>query len=778
MRGPAGVPDFRPAQSAGPNAEPPHRITWQELGDAVYLASARRQPEPPPPAPQDKPPGYRSGPPPAPRPRQEHHDQQDRHGRLDEAVDRTAAYAEIENDFLTRHDDEPETWQEPELRVVSGDRTEAIQSAPPTMLEYFRALRPLKRKVPSRSADDLVVDEQETADQAAETGIWWPVTRRSEQRWLDLTLVVDANALWTLWQSQITTFVGLLEQLGAFRSVQVRLLDTDHNATPVLRGMQNSIARDPAEVLDPSGRRIILVLTDGVHEAWRKDLYGPVLAKWGRVMPVALVHLLPQWVWRRGGLGVHQAQLSVPGELRSNAQWNCRIVDDVIPESASIASADTVPIPIVEMHPRWLRWWTGLITGSSREPKSACVLLSTDEPQPLANDGGGPYGTPPLAMDVVKQFRSVASAPAQRLATLLAALPVEFSVLELLRDHFVPEAGPADIAELFISGLIRPDQNGLMRPDQHERRNAGSWTFPAGVREHLLSQGRRSLTTRVVREVATRLNDRFRVLGHLRDAIADPHGTPDLELTLETLAYVELEGAIMRSLSGPYLSRADRIRHVLQHDKNSVKKAPPNISASDPMSDPGTESTATATTASTQPAVRPQYDDTKQDEPLALSSTHALPPPSRIHKRLPEDPPPVWGNVPPRNPNFTGRQEPLEQLGKRLTAGGTAAVLPSALHGMGGIGKTQIATEYIYRHLQDYDLIWWIDAARETQIRASLTELAKQLGLQGSHEAHSAIAAVREALRTGPAVSSLATGLRRRRDTGVGSPLLPDERIR
>ncbi|MFC3454820.1 NB-ARC domain-containing protein [Amycolatopsis speibonae] len=112
--------------------------------------------------------------------------------------------------------------------------------------------------------------------------------------------------------------------------------------------------------------------------------------------------------------------------------------------------------------------------------------------------------------------------------------------------------------------------------------------------------------------------------------------------------------------------------------------------------------------------------------------------------RQPEDPPLVFGNVPPRDPNFTGRDELLDQLTERLSSGATAV-----LHGLGGIGKTQMATEYIYRHLRDYDLVWWIDAAHTTQIRAGLTELAGLLGLQGASEANIAVPAVIEALRTG-----------------------------
>ena len=120
-----------------------------------------------------------------------------------------------------------------------------------------------------------------------------------------------------------------------------------------------------------------------------------------------------------------------------------------------------------------------------------------------------------------------------------------------------------------------------------------------------------------------------------------------------------------------------------------------------------------------------------------------------IGERQPGDPPTVWGNVPPRNLNFTGRDDLIEHLHEQLTAGGATVVLPATLHGMGGIGKTQTATEYIYRHLDDYDLVWWIPAGQATQIRSELTELARQLGLPGSSEAHTAVPAVLEALRRG-----------------------------
>ncbi|SFM51609.1 Tetratricopeptide repeat-containing protein [Streptomyces sp. cf124] len=96
--------------------------------------------------------------------------------------------------------------------------------------------------------------------------------------------------------------------------------------------------------------------------------------------------------------------------------------------------------------------------------------------------------------------------------------------------------------------------------------------------------------------------------------------------------------------------------------------------------------------------------------------------------RFPGTPPLVIGGRPQRNAVFTGRRTLMEKLRDNLLAG-TTAVLPQALHGLGGVGKTQLALEYAYRFESDYDLVWWINAAEPTQIRHDLITLAGHLGV-------------------------------------------------
>ncbi|NOR48699.1 MAG: tetratricopeptide repeat protein [Methanosarcinaceae archaeon] len=96
--------------------------------------------------------------------------------------------------------------------------------------------------------------------------------------------------------------------------------------------------------------------------------------------------------------------------------------------------------------------------------------------------------------------------------------------------------------------------------------------------------------------------------------------------------------------------------------------------------------------------------------------------------RFPGSLPPIW-NVPhSRNPNFTGREEHLANL-KMAMSSGKPAALTQAIHGLGGVGKTQLALEYAYRNVAEYDIVWWVRSEETATLAADYASLAKALDL-------------------------------------------------
>ncbi len=90
--------------------------------------------------------------------------------------------------------------------------------------------------------------------------------------------------------------------------------------------------------------------------------------------------------------------------------------------------------------------------------------------------------------------------------------------------------------------------------------------------------------------------------------------------------------------------------------------------------------------------------------------------------------PPIW-NIPHlRNPNFTGREELLNQLEQDLNSGRSAA-LTQAIQGLGGVGKTELAAEYAYRQKDDYNTVWWVQSEEPAKLAADYARLASDLEL-------------------------------------------------
>jgi tetratricopeptide (TPR) repeat protein/transcriptional regulator with XRE-family HTH domain len=92
--------------------------------------------------------------------------------------------------------------------------------------------------------------------------------------------------------------------------------------------------------------------------------------------------------------------------------------------------------------------------------------------------------------------------------------------------------------------------------------------------------------------------------------------------------------------------------------------------------------------------------------------------------------PTIW-NVPHlRNLYFTGREQILEYLHATLGRKKTVALTQaSAISGLGGIGKTQVAVEYAYRYGSRYQAILWVNADTHKSLVSDFVALAGLLDL-------------------------------------------------
>ena len=79
-----------------------------------------------------------------------------------------------------------------------------------------------------------------------------------------------------------------------------------------------------------------------------------------------------------------------------------------------------------------------------------------------------------------------------------------------------------------------------------------------------------------------------------------------------------------------------------------------------------------------------------------------------------------------RNPHFTGRDDLLALLGNKLRDTTSKKYNHRvAIYGMGGVGKTQLAIEYVYRHQTKYHSIFWISSADQAALLSGFQDIAR-----------------------------------------------------
>ncbi|MHC3470610.1 FxSxx-COOH system tetratricopeptide repeat protein [Streptomyces sp. 7R007] len=509
-----------------------------------------------------------------------------------------------------------------------------------------------------------------------------------------------------VWRHTAREFAELVRRCGAFGRVALR---------------EGSVGR----ALPGGSGRVVLLLADGWEPGWVSGSMQAALARWAAYGPVAVVQLLPRSLWDRGGLTTWPAFLRPPGRGTPAHRLRCR-VRGLAPDAAGPPGTGAlVPVPVLELNAVELTCWARLLSAEEHGPAPFPVTFAgraaSGPPDP------SPLQAPPLPVrpyDLVESFRRWAPPEVFRLGVLLAGTPLTWPLVDRVRRLCLPKAGRESLALLFAYGLLRPVAR--VRTDAQRVR----WDFVPGAREELLAYLRKDELRRLVATVTEGLGPHSSRLWELPRLMADPHADPAIRVDDESFPWLTAQKAVLGALSGPGLEAAHRMgqalaAHLVDRRLRRAQMRP-----------------LQRRLASRRPP-SPTHPVTEERGPEMVEASR---PQSGTRSG---NTPAVWGNVPPQNANFIGREDLLDSLHRRLQRERATAVLPNALHGMGGVGKTALVVEYLYRRLSDYDVVWWIPAERTSQVVRSLAELALRLGLKTSGEAGSAVPAVLEALRRG-----------------------------
>lgn len=558
-------------------------------------------------------------------------------------------------------------------------------------LPLSRALRPLRATVPSLTRRHL--DEAATAQRIAETGVCEPVMVPAQERRHDLALVADVGPSMVVWRQTVDELRLLLQQLGAFRDMRTWYLDTGARRLSLRTGSAfgPGAERDPDELVDPTHRRLILVVSDCIGAAWQDGRAAALLDRWGRAGTVAIVQPLPQRLWWRTAAAIEPVRFGASGPAVANE----RLTVALPPLRPSDDRPLGIAVPVVELSERWLRSWAGMVARGGRDVMGAAVFTgrAVAHPPPAEADGGAM--SPEMR---VKQFRASSSPAAFRLATFLAAAPLRLPVMRLVQRAMLPESTSADLAEVFLSGLLRM----VERPSGGGEEEI-AYEFHDGVREILLQGLRRREVYQVLRAVWGVVRDR---IGSSLDfpALLAAVGRGEAQLPPE-LPFAQVAAQALAGLGGPY--------------RQMAKQLASGGTAPDTLTGPGPDADAAAPRGTL---------------PGAPARAEPAPAPRR------------W--LPGRNPDFVGRDRLLTAVRTALHDG-AAALLPRSEFAMGGEGKSNLAVEYAYRHDGDYDLVWWIPAEQTTSARAALALLARQLDMPMSDDIKETVDDVLRALRDG-----------------------------
>ena len=449
----------------------------------------------------------------------------------------------------------------------------------PNALELGRALRPLQRRVASRTRWRL--DENATVERLAESSmaghcVWAPVRERLRERWLDVSLVLDCGDSMQVWQPLLAELRQLLAYHGAFRSVRVYRLETQSGKVRLSVGDDPSLARHcwPRELESPDGRRMVWVVSDCISPAWHTGEVGKMLEPLTQTNPTAILQLLPERMWRGTALGRGREI-----RLGSAAPGAPTVLLPLLDPRVGEAPSHALRLPVVTLEPEALADWAWLLAGRGGSSISAIEFSANTRYEHPAIPADAASPTPEAIARRLERFYRDASPLAQQLAGYLAAAPLTLPVMRLIQQTLLPLSRQTQLAEVFVSGLLRK------LPELAEADDDPFFDFHPGLRERLLDHIGIDEAADVLRRVSAFVAHRTGGVIDFHALLADPEATGDLRLLGNARYFARLGATVLRRFGGDYLDLADRLQGSTGFTRNSHRVAGEAPTAPTPFRD-------------------------------------------------------------------------------------------------------------------------------------------------------------------------------------------------
>jgi WD40 repeat protein/beta-lactamase superfamily II metal-dependent hydrolase len=455
-----------------------------------------------------------------------------------------------------------------DVTAAAGERARRVRApagrALSDPLGVARALRPLMRRVPSRTRVTLDVEatvEHVAALRLSGVFLWLPVMTPEPERWLTVDLLVDVAPTMAPWQETADELHHLLEGSGGFRAVRRWGWDTTAPGRPRpfhAESPGRAVARLPAA----DGQHLVVAVTDCLGERWRDGTAFEYLADAGATSSVALVQVLPRHLWSRTALGDRiDARVRAAGPAAANRLLRFERLraasDDLLAflagmgipvETGDTDGADApkpVPLPVTTLESSRLAPWARLVAGRAGPPILATLVAPGPRagPRPtVTHEGTGAAPDGGMAgRRLVEAFRGYASPGARQLAVYLTAVaPLTLSIMRVVRDALIPDPSEAQIAEVLMSGLLREIAGG--RP----RDPAFDW-IPDAQRQLAFALNASDLA-RVTGAVTDWMNARVGSTRQMTALTPDPLGTERLVITERTRPFAEQQAGTLRAL--------------------------------------------------------------------------------------------------------------------------------------------------------------------------------------------------------------------------------------